>query len=143
MAHDMAKVLDCPAAMLQMAEIGHILQSRAPNGDLVWSRAKKKEEFYRRQATLDAEAAARRRLGIKKGLELELEMDSENILLLHGDELPIEDELAVSLDITNLELVGLFETAMKLLAEADPDSGMRAYAKQDANGESQVKLLAP
>ncbi len=57
--------------------------------------------------------------------------------------MPIEDELAVSLDITNLILVGLFETAMKLLAEADPDSGMRAYAKQDAKGEWQVKLLPP
>ncbi len=126
MANDMAKFLDCPAAMLQMAEIGHIRQSRAPNGVLVWSQAKKGEEFYR---------------SIEKGLELEFEMDSENRLLLRGDELPLEYEEAASLGITNLELLYLFETAMKLLAEADPDSKMRACAAQDTNGEWQVTLL--
>ncbi len=143
MANRMAEFLRRPAAMLQMEEMGHILQSRAPNGDLVWSRSKKGEGFYRRQAAVNAEAVARRTPGITNGLELEVEMDSENILLLRGDDLPIESELAASLDITNLELVDLFETATKLLAEADPASGMRAYAAQDANGDWQVTLLPP
>ncbi len=128
MANNMAEFLQVPAAMLQMAEMGHLRQSRAPNGVLVWSRAKKGEEFYR---------------CIDKGLELELEMNSGNSLLLRGDDLPLERELAASLDITNLKLVDLFETAMKLLAQADPDNGMHAYAKQDATGKWQVTLLPP
>ena len=40
------------------------------------------------------------------------------------------------LEISTEELLDLFETATKLLAEADPDDHMRAYATRDpaANG---------
>lgn len=143
MANDMAKFLEAPAEMLKLAEMGHLLQGRASNGELIWSVSKKGEEFFRREEALEAEAVARRRPGIKKGLEVELEADSENIFLVREDQLPIRDELVEALEISNQELLDLFETATKLLAETDPDGRMRAYATKDATGQWQVELLPP
>ena len=45
------------------------------------------------------------------------------------------------LQISQTELVALFEAATKLLAETDPHKRMRAYATQDSSGKLQVKLL--
>jgi hypothetical protein len=78
---------------------------------------------------------------LKSGLVLEFEVDDENILLLREDELPIESELLDVLEITDEELLDLFETATKLLAEANPGDRMRAYVARDSSGRWQAELL--
>ena len=142
MANKFPKFLEIPLRILQMEEQGVLRQSRASNGDLVCLLSKKGQEIFRQQKALEARTLAQRRLAIKKGLELEFEISSEDILLIREDHLPLPSELLEALQISQMELIALFDTATKLLAETDPNKRMRAYATQDSSGEWQVKLLS-
>jgi hypothetical protein len=141
----MTKFLYVAAAMLQLEEMGVLRQNRASNGELVWSASKGADEILKRnharRARAEARAVARRRPAIKKGLELEIEIDDKSILLVREDELPIKSDILDALEMSIEELLTLFETATTLLADNDPDGHMRAYVAQDANGDWQVKLL--
>jgi hypothetical protein len=80
---------------------------------------------------------------IMKGLELEFEIDSENILLLREDQLPLSREILQLLEISHTELQHLFKSAAMLLAETNSVDRMRCYVARDSCGEWQVKLLSP
>jgi hypothetical protein len=131
MATRMADFLETPAAMLQMEEMGALLQGRGSNGDLVWSALKEGEGILRDEEAVAAKAVARCRPAIKRGLELQFEIGSEDIFLLREDELPIEGELLEALEISHKELQALFKAAAKLLAATNPDDRMRAKADSD------------
>jgi hypothetical protein len=85
MVKRMFEFLETPAAMLQMEEMGALRQGRASNGDLVWSALKEGEEILRDEEAVAAKAVARCRSAIKKGLELEFDVGSEDIFLLRED----------------------------------------------------------
>ncbi len=147
MAKSMAEFQRVGGGMLQMEEMGVLRQGRASNGELVWSEFKEGEEILRRNqvriARAEASAVARRGPGIKKGLKLEIEVDDENILLVRENELPLRSEILDALEISNEELLTLFETATALLANTKSEDHMRAYADRDAGGNWQVRLLPP
>jgi hypothetical protein len=109
----------------------------------VWSALKEGEEILRDEEAVAAKAVARCRPAIKRGLELEFDVGSEDIFLLREDELPVRSELLEALAISHEELQALFKAAAKLLAETYPDDHMRAYATRDSSGKWQVKLLSP
>jgi hypothetical protein len=77
-----------------------------------------------------------------KGVELEFEIDSENILLIREDQLPVPRKLLEAFEISHKELKALFKTAAKLLAQTKPRDRMRAYVAQGSARKWQVKLVA-
>lgn len=143
MANRMADFLETPAAMLQMEEMGALRQSRASNGDLVWSALNGGEEILQDEEAVAAKAVARRRPAIEKGLELQFEIGSEDIFLLREDELPVASEVLEALEISHEELQALFKTAAKALEQTKPEDQMRAYVARDASGNWQAELLPP
>lgn len=125
-----------------MEEEGVMRHGRALNGDLGWCLPEKGREILRQEKALEDRIIRQRRLAIKSGLELEFEMSSEDILLIREEDVPLPDDLLEVLQMSQMELVGLFETATKLLAEADLGEGMRAYVKRDSSELWQVNLLS-
>ncbi len=87
--------------------------------------------------------AGRQKDSRPKGVELEFEMDSENILLLNEADLPVERQLLRALGLSRRGLRRLFEAGKMLLAESNPEDHMRAYVARDASGNWQVELLPP
>jgi hypothetical protein len=143
MAKEMDKFLNIPTATLNMWERGLLRHSRKPNGDLVWSNI---ENSGKGRQDLGAGAGDTESVPgptIRKDLELEFEIDSENILLLCGDDLPVRREVLEVLQISHKELEALFKTAAKLLGKTNPDDRMRAYAAQGSTQKWQVELLLP
>jgi hypothetical protein len=78
---------------------------------------------------------------LTEGVDLEFGIDSETIFSIRDDELPIPRSLVETLQISQEELKALFKTAARLLAQTDPDYGMRAYAVQDSSYKWRVGLL--
>ena len=63
--------------------------------------------------------------------ELEFEIDSENILLLREDELPLSREVLQLLEISHTELQHLFKSAAMLLAKSNSVDRMRCYVARE------------
>jgi hypothetical protein len=139
MAKKMAAFLRLVGATLQMWEMGWLRHSRASNGNLVWSNAGEADETGR----LPPGDARQSQPALMKAAEVEFEIDDENMLLVRGDDLPLESEVLKLLEVSHKELRALFKTAAKLLAETKPEDRMRAYAARDCCGEWQVELLRP
>jgi hypothetical protein len=140
MANDIDKFLGVPTAMLNMWERGLLRHGRSSNGDLVWIKVENSgKKWHLTESPGDAKCVERP--GIGKDLELEFEIDSDNILLLREDDLPIGREVLEVLQITHKELDALFKTAARLLAETNLDDRMRAYAAQESSGKWRVELL--
>jgi hypothetical protein len=160
MAKQMATFLPAPVAMLQMWEMGLLRQSRAANGDLVWSVAKDLDEAGLEQALAAADLnqaiepndldqvsghndSSDILLDSTTSVVIEFELDEENMLLLRAQDFPPKNAVLNLREISQQELRALFNTAAKLLAGTKPDDQMRAYASRVSSGEWQVKLLPP
>jgi hypothetical protein len=141
MAGEMEKFSIFPAEMLNMGERGLLRHSRALNGTLVWFPIKARGSggsYTQAPESLKSEPPGR---ALTEAVELEFGFDSETILSIHDDELPVPRELVEALQISHEELKALFKTAARLLAQTNPDDHMRAYAVQDSSYKWRVGLL--